>query len=66
MATQNLAAICENCGNLRSHHSKFDTHSLLVMAWKAGDFDLSPDPGASNAAYRAGSSPRDHSGSTRN
>jgi hypothetical protein len=44
MATQNLAAICENCGNPKSHHSKFDTHCLQVMAWKAGDCDLSPEP----------------------
>jgi hypothetical protein len=30
MATQNLAAVCENCGNPKSHHSKFDAHCLWV------------------------------------
>jgi hypothetical protein len=31
MATQNLAAICENRGNPKSHHNKFDTRCLRVM-----------------------------------
>lgn len=30
---------CHNCGNAESEHSKFDTHCLLVMNWKAEDFE---------------------------
>ena len=32
---------CYNCSNPKSHHSKHDTHCLLVMNWKAEDFEES-------------------------
>jgi hypothetical protein len=34
---------CYNCSNPKSHHSKHDTHCLLVMNWKAEDFEESRD-----------------------
>jgi len=34
---------CQNCSNPKSHHSKHDTHCLLVNNWKTEDFEESRD-----------------------